>query len=143
MDSYRSSRLIFKPLLSPWVALFAVLCLSVELLQHFQITISYFHYWANDLIAIPLILSLTVSLKRLLSRDKHFTLSSIQVIFVFIYVSVLFELILPAYSSKYTGDLVDISCYGLGTLFYQAVMNNQSIKHKDTFQPPFKKAKEL
>lgn len=126
MASYRSSRLIFQPLLSPWVTVFGVVCIVIELLQHFQITIPYFHYWANDLIAIPLILSLTVSLKRMIFQDIHFTLSPIQIIFVFIYVSVLFELILPAYSSKYTGDLADVFCYGLGTLFYQTVMNNKT-----------------
>jgi hypothetical protein len=41
-----------------------------------------------------------------------------MILFAWLYVSVLFEFILPAYSEKYTQDYLDIAMYSIGAFLY-------------------------
>ena len=47
-----------------------------------------------------------------------------MIVFATVYVSVVFEIVLPHYSTKFTGDLVDVVMYVLGgSIFYWGQKN--------------------
>ncbi len=76
--------------------------------------------YLNDLLCLPVALTLALFLQHQLfpgvARNR---LNKAQVIFSFLYFSVFFEGILPAFSERYTRDLWDIPAYAAGgILFY-------------------------
>lgn len=96
--------------------------------EYFQIfTLPFVHYYLDDLLALPVILTLAVAAQRQwIYRNPCYTLSKTQVVFAVIYVSVLFEGILPAFSVKYNRDAWDILAYILGAgLFYRFINKRQ------------------
>lgn len=82
--------------------------------------IPFLHDYLNDLLAMPVILSLALFLMRLIYRNVHYILSKTQVVFAVIYLALVFELILPFLSTNYVGDIIDVICYMAGGfLFYK------------------------
>ncbi|QMU31338.1 magnesium citrate secondary transporter [Adhaeribacter radiodurans] len=99
-------------------------------LEHFKIfTLPFVHHYLDDLLAMPVILTLAVAVQRQwVYRSPQYTLSKAQIIFAVLYVSVLFEGILPAFSAKYTRDVWDVSAYIFGAwVFYRFINQRQSI----------------
>jgi uncharacterized membrane protein AbrB (regulator of aidB expression) len=78
----------------------------------------FFQCYFTDLLAIPLVLGATnFILKKYTSNPQH-RLSVVKVLAACIYFSVLFEWILPAYSTQYTADTLDVVCYFIGGGMY-------------------------
>jgi len=69
--------------------------------------------WLNDLLCLPILLELVQFSMRIIVR-KNYTLSIFQMIVSIVYCSVLFEFILPQYSTIYKSDIIDIFCYAIG-----------------------------
>lgn len=87
-------------------------------------TLPVIHNYLDDVLAIPVILTLAVAIQRQwVYRNKHYTLSKIQIIFAVVYVSVLFEGVLPLCSLKYTRDLWDILAYFAGAFIFNKLLN--------------------
>lgn len=79
--------------------------------------------WLNsylaDLLCMPILLSLSLLSLRYLKRLPHFLFKPVHVLFALLYVSLVFEWLLPSYSSSYTADPLDLLMYGLGAgLFF-------------------------
>ena len=80
--------------------------------------------YIDDLIAIPVIANLGLWFQRVfLIKNDHYVLSPWHVVFMVIYVSLLFEGILPHVSKTYTADWIDVLLYVIGGLFFYLVMN--------------------
>lgn len=80
--------------------------------------------YLNDILCLPVLLPVALALQQLLfpgSARKR--LNQTQVIFTFIYLSVIFEGILPAYSARYTRDWWDIVAYATGGLIFYFFLN--------------------
>ena len=74
--------------------------------------------YAGDLLSVPVVLTPTLFILRIFKRDKNLLLSKTMILFAFAYFVVLFEFILPSYSSRYTQDYMDIAMYAIGTFIY-------------------------
>lgn len=74
--------------------------------------------YAEDLLCIPLLLSLTLLTVRYWKYNYRFQLSKVMLIFIVGYVSWVFEWILPKLSSHFTADPYDVLCYCIGALFF-------------------------
>lgn len=74
--------------------------------------------YLDDLLVLPIILPFTLSLLRLIYRNKNLLLGSSLIINAIIMFTIVFELILPHYSSEYTRDYFDLLFYSLGGLMY-------------------------
>ncbi|PSR55654.1 magnesium citrate secondary transporter [Adhaeribacter arboris] len=99
-------------------------------LEYFNIfTLPFVHHYLDDLLAMPVILTLVVAVQRQwVYRTPRYILSKFQVMFAVVYVSFWFEVILPAFSVKYTRDAWDIIAYSLGALiFYRFINQRQSL----------------
>jgi len=81
--------------------------------------------YIDDLLAIPVIANLGLWFQRVfVIRNHYYVLSPWHVVFIVVYVSVLFELILPYYSKTYTGDWLDVILYFAGGLFFYKIINS-------------------
>ena len=94
-------------------------------LEYFKIfTWPFVHYYLDDLLAIPVILTLVVAVQRQwVYRNPQYVLSKFQVIFAVVYISIWFEGIMPAFSGKYTRDFWDMLAYILGAWFFYRFVN--------------------
>lgn len=75
-------------------------------------------YYLADLLALPLILKSSLFLTQKLKKDPSLQLSKTKIIVTVIYVSLVFELILPHFNSKYTSDSFDVLCYIIGGFIF-------------------------
>ena len=79
---------------------------------------------------MPILLGLShYILTKITNRFISFSLP--QLIGAVIYVSVVFEIVLPRYSTTYTGDRIDIVMYTMGTVIYYTTSNKPK-KHNTT-----------
>jgi hypothetical protein len=88
------------------------------------IYIPYAHAYLDDLLAMPVILGITLQVYRWIHPQKEaFVLTSIQTFVGFAYIAFIFEWFLPRFSNTYTADLLDVLCYGIGTLVFYHFIN--------------------
>lgn len=71
------------------------------------------HYFA-DLLCMPLLLSSTVLFMRWLKGDAGLYLSGAMILVASLYVSLVFECLLPLLFERYTADVWDVVMYGVG-----------------------------
>jgi len=84
--------------------------------------------YINDFLAIPVIANLGLWFQRVfVIRNNYYVLSPWHVIFIVVYVSVLFELVLPYYSKTYTADWIDVLLYMVGGVFFYRIINKPII----------------
>lgn len=75
--------------------------------------------YLDDLVVVPIILSIAVSLMRMVYKNENLKLDLGMIITSVVLLAILFELILPLYSPVYTNDLYDILCYTFGGVIYR------------------------
>lgn len=81
-----------------------------------------FRFYAKDIIIVPLVLSATGITMQLLKKD--FRPGMKEVIAAVIYISLVFEILLPAFGTKFETDVIDVICYGIGGILYFALFRN-------------------
>src|SRR5580692_2762159 len=112
-----------KTLLNPWFitgCLTWVIVITTRKLGH---PLPYINGYIDDAFAIPVIANLALWFQRvLIIKNNYYILARWHVIFMVIYVSVVFEGLLPLLSKKYTGDWADVLLYIVGGLFFYKVM---------------------
>lgn len=74
------------------------------------------NYW-NDLVIMPLILKVVLLILQRI-HGRAFTLHPFYILCTWIYFSILFELILPEFHTRYTADFVDVIMYFLGGIIF-------------------------
>jgi len=90
--------------------------------------------YIDDLIAIPVISNLGLWFQRQsVIRNNYYVLAPWQVAFIVLYVTIVFEALLPALSKTYTADWVDIILYIFGGLFFYKMMNRPLMKFKKIY----------
>ncbi len=71
------------------------------------------HYFA-DLLCMPLLLSSAVLVMRWVRADAGLYLSGAMILVATLYVSLVFECVLPLFFQRYTADIWDVVMYGVG-----------------------------
>jgi hypothetical protein len=81
----------------------------------------FLQHYLNDLLFVPLTLTSAVFLQRnFVLRQPAYQLSKWQIGLCVVYISVMFEGVIPLFKTRYTADIRDIACYAAGGwLFYQ------------------------
>lgn len=108
-----------KPLVNPYFIVSTLLYLVIYLtnLSGFSFPPIIRNYYA-DLLCLPVLLPLVLWTLQRMKRTPNLTLNKMMIIFAWLYVSVLFEFILPHFSHQYTADYWDIMMYGIGALVF-------------------------
>jgi len=83
-----------------------------------------------DLVCMPILLTLTLVVQRRLTRNLAFTFPDSWLAAAWIYVSVVFEAIVPHWSPRYVPDPLDVVAYALGTLAFRHWLNRPGFQKK-------------
>lgn len=107
--------------------IFIILCITFilnQLIELFGIKLFFFHSYLDDLLCFPIILSLILLIQRKWRiKSDYFILPKSHIILsVFVFI-IIFELILPRISIKYTADIFDVIAYVLGSIFFLKFLN--------------------
>lgn len=89
-----------------------------KLLEYLNWSHWFMRSYLDDLLVLPIILPFTLSLLRLIFRNEKLLLGLPLIITAIIMFTIVFELILPFYSSEYTRDYFDLLFYSLGGVMY-------------------------
>lgn len=82
--------------------------------------------YLNDLLCLPIVLSLALWIQqKLFPMTCRPVLNAAQVIFAVLYFALFFEVVLPAFSRRYTRDYLDILAYAVGGIIYYFFFNPQ------------------
>jgi len=100
---------------------------------------SWLRSYAADLLCMPLVLIITSLCLRKLKGIEQ--LSIAHIVFAWAYMSIAFEWVLPQLASRYTGDVLDVFCYGMGTVIFYVL--RQYIFHSDPQRPKNYKARPI
>jgi hypothetical protein len=120
-----------KTLLNPWFLAGCVVWLIVTILRKTGHPLPYLNGYLTDAFAIPVIANLGLWFQRVvIYKTNFYVLSAWHVVFIVVYVSVVFEGILPWLSVKYTADWMDVALYGVGGVFFYFVMNKPVVESR-------------
>ncbi|WP_295772262.1 hypothetical protein [uncultured Mucilaginibacter sp.] len=107
-----------------WLAVLSTVGLTVYFAEKTHIALPEFvRYYLNDLLIVPLTALITRSVMRLIFGAKTLILTIGQVLYIVVFYSVIFELVLPFYIQRYTADYADVMMYALGGIFYLLFIN--------------------
>ena len=113
-----------KTLLNPWFLAGCVVWLVVITARKLGYPFLYINGYIDDLAAVPVIANLGLWFQRvLIYRNNYYVLALGHVVFIVVYVSLIFELLLPLLSKTYTADWIDVLLYVIGGIFFFRVMN--------------------
>lgn len=79
----------------------------------------------NDLVAIPIVLSICLWSVRKIHNNPKFQLSFLQCLMMVLFYSWFFELYLPKINPRYTADVIDGVMYLVGGLLFYFVHKKQ------------------
>lgn len=113
-----------KPVFNWIYFLLVILFLTNQLLEHLYLSHWIFRSYLDDLLVLPIILPITQVLLRLIYNKPSFKLDIPMIITAFLFVSIVFEIILPKFSTSYTSDYLDIVFYGIGGVIYWIIFKN-------------------
>jgi len=121
-----------KTLRNPWfIACFVswAVIIAARKMGH---PIPYLNGYTGDICCIPVIANLGLWFQRIfIIKNNYYVLSAGRVAFIVIYVSIVFEGLLPWLSKTYTADWLDVFLYILGGLFFYEVMNKPLVEVRD------------
>lgn len=113
-----------KTLLNPWFIAGCLVWLMIKATRVLGDPIPWLNSYFTDFFAVPVITNTGLWLQRVfIIKNNYYVLSPLQVTFMVVYISVLFEGLLPRLSKIYTADWLDVLLYCLGGLFFYFVMN--------------------
>ena len=74
--------------------------------------------YLDDLLCLPCLLLLIHWAHRLTGRPRHWRLPAVHGVICLVFVAVVFEIVLPGLSIRYTADPWDVLAYGVGLVLY-------------------------
>jgi hypothetical protein len=93
-------------------------------LEQIGLLLPFLQYYLNDLLCMPLVLTVTLFLQRAFTfRNPSHVFTKHQVGIAVAYYALAFEGILPLFMARYTADVLDIAAYGLGGVFFYRYLN--------------------
>lgn len=120
-----------RTLLNPWFVTGCVIWVFVYSFRRLAHPVPWINGYVDDFFAVPVIANLSLWFMRgAVIRSNYYVLSAWKVTFIVIYVSLVFEVLLPAFSKTYTGDWVDALLYAIGGVFFFFVMNKPALSRK-------------
>lgn len=101
-----------------------------KILQYLQITPTWFNYYADDILFLPLCLSLALWVQQRFINPL-FVFSVAQIVLTWLACSVLFEGIYPYLITGFTQDPFDILAYALGAFIFAQFLNQGAVKRME------------
>lgn len=102
-------------------------------LERAHIHIPFLFSYLDDLLVMPIVLTLALAAERAYFRDSHFVLPGTYVAGAVGAFSIFFELLLPPFFPKHTADWLDIVAYTLGAILFQLMLNKPTLPKNSRF----------
>ncbi len=121
-------RTLQQPVFILCVALFAI----NQLLEWRGVYLQPINFYLDDLLCMPVVLTIVLAGERLYFGDNGFILPVKYVAVAVVLFSLWFEVVLPLFSATYTSDILDVLFYSLGAILFLATINRplmQSGRH--------------
>jgi len=120
-----------KTLLNPWFVAGCLVWAIVMITRRLGHPIPLLNNYIDDAFAVPVIANIALCFQRVVViKSNYYVLSAGKVAFVVIYLGLVFEVLLPIISKKYTGDWIDAGLYIIGGFFFYWVMNKPLMSRK-------------
>lgn len=117
-----------KYLFHPVFVIASILFLIHQVLQKgFGFSMPFFDNYGDDLVGMPIILTVFLVEQRFIWKRIKGNLSWLQITVFTIVFAIFFENILPLFNTNYTTDYWDYLAYGLGSLVFYFTINNKRI----------------
>ena len=97
-------------------------CLN-RVLELAQVFLWPLYSYLDDLLCLPLTLSLTLAVQRAYFRNQSMKIPVRHIFFAVAAFGLCFELLLPLYKPLYTADVLDVLAYSLGAIAFHLFMN--------------------
>lgn len=108
-----------KRLFDPFFISYGLIWLLVHGLRELGYFIPLVNDHLTDLVAVPAMAHVCIVVTSVFFvKDHHYTYPLSYLLFIAAYLSLVFEYIMPRYSSVYTGDVWDAAAYFAGSFFY-------------------------
>ncbi|MBC5994168.1 hypothetical protein [Pontibacter cellulosilyticus] len=117
-------------LLQPVFLLSVVLFCLNQGLEQLQLYIWPLHTHLDDLLCLPVVLTLILAAERVYFRNPYFVLPRTYTISTALLFSLVFELLLPVLHAKYTSDIWDVAAYGVGAAIFEFWINEPAAQVK-------------
>lgn len=88
----------------------------------------FFSSYLNDLLCMPVVLSICLFIIRKISKRKELIISLFSAFSLAALYSIYFEIYLPEVTERYTSDTVDVLMYFTGALIFWLVQKSDSPK---------------
>lgn len=102
-----------------------------QLLELNKVYIWPLHTHLDDLLALPIILTVALAVERAYFRAPRFILPLRFSLLALLLFSVVFELVLPLFSPKHTADALDVVAYAIGGAVFHKVLNRPQKKTRE------------
>lgn len=111
---------------------FAIFLLNLLLLKLDLQLPTFFSSYLNDLLCMPVVLSVCLFIIRKINKRKNLKISLFSAFSLAALYSVYFEIYLPEVTTRYTADVVDVILYFTGAFIFWLV---QKTEQQQKFQP--------
>lgn len=113
---------LFDPLFLTYCGLWSM----IHLFRYIQMPVPLLNGYLTDFIAVPAMAHVALTFtRRYIVRNAHYTYPLYYLLFMAFYMAVVFEWVMPQFSSVYTSDAWDVTAYFGGGLFYYYVHGKQ------------------
>jgi hypothetical protein len=113
-----------KLLRHPLFILAVLLFLTNQWLEYSGIYIPLLFSYLDDLLVMPIVLTLTLLFQRSVTyRNQAYVFSPWHVVVAIVYFALVFEVVLPRYSERYTADPFDVLAYTAGGFLFYTFIN--------------------
>lgn len=106
--------------------------LTLHALKELELLPRLFIFYGKDFITVP-ILVVSVKIVRDIF-DLNFSIGKKEVIIAVLYLSIVFEWILPKFSMNFVSDIGDIVAYSLGGILYYMLFTPKSKNKKLSYE---------
>ena len=87
--------------------------------------------YTNDFLILPIVLTICLFVLQKIRQDNSFTISIAIIIYMVLFYTVFFEIIMPKVSERYTADTLDFLMYSLGGLWFWYLQRKSIYKNKN------------
>lgn len=102
--------------------------LLLYLAKLFQLNLpNWVHYYAADLLCMPLVLLIILALLRYFYGRQDFKIPLSAIASLTVYYALFFEWLLPKISQRYTADWLDVFMYTIGASAFYLLQNKKLI----------------
>jgi hypothetical protein len=112
--------------------LFIVYCLAwctIHIFRNLYWPIPFLNGYLTDFIAVPAMAHVTLTFTRIfVVKNNNYKYPLSYLLFIALYVSSIFEYVMPHFHTSYTSDWWDVVAYFAGSIFYHCVHSKQTFK---------------